>query len=56
MNESKSKKAKQLFSEEFGKTMLNKCSLERHRRSVHEGLKYPCQQCEYQATRKESLD
>ena len=28
----------------------------RHRRSVHAGIKYPCGQCEYQATEKGNLD
>ena len=27
-----------------------------HRRAVHEGIKYPCGQCEYQATSKRNLD
>ena len=31
-------------------------NLYKHRISVHEGIKYPCGQCEYQATRKDNLD
>ena len=27
-----------------------------HRRSVHEGMKYPCGQCEYQATSKCNIE
>ena len=27
-----------------------------HREAVHEGMKYPCGQCQYQATIKGSLD
>ena len=30
-------------------------SLNKHERSVHEGIKYPCSQCEYQATSKSNL-
>ena len=33
-----------------------KGSLDKNRRSVHEGMKYPCGQCEYQATLKGNLD
>ena len=38
------------------RTATTKESLDRHKRSVHEGMKYPCGQCEYQATTKENLD
>ena len=34
----------------------NKKSSRVYIESVHEGIKYSCEQCEYQATRKESLD
>ena len=30
-------------------------SLSRHIRSIHKGVKYPCNRCEYQATRQYSL-
>ena len=33
-----------------------KRNLTQHKRSAHEGMKYPCGQCEYQVTTKESLD
>ena len=64
MNESKSKKAKQFFSEEgrkcicreCGKTMLIKRSLDTHVRATHEGMKYLCRQCEHKATSKSSLE
>ena len=36
--------------------VTRKESLDRHKRSVHEGIKYPCNQCEYLASRKEHLD
>ena len=32
-----------------------KRSLGLHRRSIHDGIKYPCGQCDYQATTKSSL-
>ena len=30
-------------------------SLAEHKRSVHEGVKYPCKQCDYDATKKRNL-
>ena len=32
-----------------------KTNLVRHRRALHEGIKYTCGQCQHKATRKESL-
>ena len=32
-----------------------KCSLLAHNKSKHVGVKYPCDQCDYKATRKHSL-
>ena len=32
-----------------------KTNLKRHKQSVHEGVKYPCNKCEYQATTKGAL-
>ena len=60
MNQTESKEIKQCLSEkgrryncnECGKQMANKSSLFTHVRAVHEGKKYPCMQCLYQATSK----
>ena len=30
-------------------------NLAEHKRAVHEGVKYPCEQCNYQATSKGNL-
>ena len=32
-----------------------KGNLAQHKSAVHEGVKYPCRQCDYMATRKSSL-
>ena len=32
-----------------------KAHLQRHKESIHEGLRFPCPHCEYKATLKESL-
>ena len=60
MTETKSKEMKELLSEkgrkynckECGKQMANMGSLYTHIRAVHEGVKYPCQECLYQANSK----
>ena len=31
---------------------MSKYNIEKHRKSVHEAMKYPCEQCEYQASIK----
>ena len=36
--------------------MANKSSIYTHIRAAHEGVKYPCEECEYQATQKGDLD
>ena len=30
-------------------------NLKEHRESIHEGVRYPCDQCDYKASQKESL-
>ena len=35
--------------------MMNQSSLNTHIRSIHEGIKYPCRQCQYEATTKGDL-
>ena len=61
MNRTNSKEIKQHLSEKgrkkldckvCGKLMANKGSLYTHIRATHEEVKYSCQQCLYQATRK----
>ena len=64
MNETKSKKTKEVLSEKggkynckaCGKQMSNMGKLNAHIRAAHEGIKYSCQQCLYQATTKGHLD
>ena len=64
MNKSKSKEIKELLSEkgriynckECGKQMADKSSIYTHIRAAHEGVKYSCRQCLYQATTKGNLD
>ena len=64
MNKSKTKKAKQFFSgdgkryicRECGKHMSSIGTLNTHIRATHERIKYPCEQCEYQATSKGNLE
>ena len=38
-----------------GHQVSHKNSLARHKKSVHEGVKFPCGQCIHQATTKGSL-
>ena len=38
-----------------GKVFSRKDHLVQHHRSIHEGIKYPCNQCDYQATEKAKL-
>ena len=40
---------------ECGKVFSTKTNMGKHYRSKHEGIKYPCNQCDYQATRKDHL-
>ena len=37
------------------KQYKTKISLSAHMKSVHQGIKYPCKQCEYKATQQSSL-
>ena len=39
-----------------GKMFAESSSLSRHKKSIHDGVKYPCKYCEYQATIKQNLD
>ena len=38
-----------------GTVFTRKDNMLTHYRSIHEGIKYPCNQCDYQATQKDSL-
>ena len=38
-----------------GQQVSHKNSLARHKKIVHEGIKFPCRQCNYQATTKGNL-
>ena len=40
---------------ECGKEFAHRYVMLKHYRSVHEGIKYPCNQCDYQATQQSSL-
>ena len=40
---------------ECGAVYHDRSTMMRHYRSKHEGIKYPCNQCDYQATRQDSL-
>ena len=43
------------YCDKYDKQFSNQFSLDRHLKSVHEGVKYPCNQCNYKATLKDSL-
>ena len=45
----------ELMCNECGKQFSYKAGLYTHKKSIHEGLKYPCDHCNYIATRKDSL-
>ena len=47
--------AKSTECPECGKVFSHKRDMVRHYRSVHEGIKYPCNQCDYQATQQSHL-
>ena len=44
----------ELICNECGKQFSYKAGLHTHKKSIHEGLKYPCNQCNYIGTRKDS--
>ena len=52
---SSTEKGSRYYCKECGKQMMNKSNLNTHVRSVHDGIKYPCGQCQYEATSKGSL-
>ena len=39
-----------------GKVLADTKSLIRHKKSIHDGVKYPCKYCDYQATIRQNLD
>ena len=39
-----------------GKMFAESSSLSRHKKSIHDGVKYPCKYCDYQATIRQNLD
>ena len=43
------------YCDKYDKQFSNQFSLDRHLKSGHEGVKYPCNQCNYKATLKDSL-
>ena len=47
--------AKSTECPECGKEFTKKTSMVTHYRSIHEGIKYPCNQCDYQATTQSNL-
>ena len=48
-------KGKRYNCKECGRKMMNRSSLNTHIRSIHEGIKYPCGQCQHEATSKGAL-
>ena len=48
--------AKSTECPECGKVYTTKGDMRKHYRSKHEGIKYPCNQCDYQATQQNFLE
>lgn len=55
MSQSKTKNASKKCKS-CGKVLADFASLSRHKRSIHDGVKYPCKYCDYQATYYRNLD
>ena len=51
----KSKANKSFFCQECGAGFTHKGTMNLHYKSIHQGVKYPCSQCDYQANQLGNL-
>ena len=55
LKEISTQKETKYICKECGKQMTRQGTLNAHKRAVHEGIKYPCSQCQHQSSSKGHL-